>query len=93
MKVTLSPAQPEAVTKFNLECGGSVIGYVQKNEERNDHHVVINMGNAEGNGLYQGHGATVEAAIMQMLERHERYANAQLRRLAELREMLIGEEK
>jgi hypothetical protein len=29
MKVMLTPAKPEVVTKFNLECGGKVIGRIE----------------------------------------------------------------
>lgn len=88
MKATLTPAQPEAVKQFNLDVAGIIIGYVKFTAEHK-HHVVIDAPAEEGGGLYQGHGDTVELAIQQLLERHEAYAVAQLKRIQELREVLL----
>lgn len=92
MKAILTPAKPEHVTKHNISVDGrGVIGYIEYHE-RGSYHVVINAGGSEGGGLYQGHGDTPDLAIQQLLERHERYASAQLRRISELREQLLSDE-
>ncbi len=89
MKAILTPAKPEVVTKHNLECDGRVLGYIELNE-RETYHVVVEGGHSEGRAiLYQGHGATPELAIKEMLDTHEKYATAQLRRIQELREQLL----
>ncbi len=94
MKAIMTPVKPnpEIVTKFNLECNGATIGYIELNE-RETYHVVIEAGHAEGRVmLYQGHGATPELAIREMLNNHEKYATAQLRRIEELRKLLLSDE-
>jgi len=89
VKITMVHAKPEVATKINLEENGSVIGYIKYREDRESkYHLVIDASSAEGGGLYQGHGNTPERAIDELLDRHENFALAQLRRIEELRKLL-----
>lgn len=91
MKAIMTPAKPEAVTKFNLECNGTKIGTIEQ-VEGGKYHVAIKSSGSEGIILYQGHGETPDLAIQQLLDRHERYATAQLQRISELRKLLLSDE-
>ena len=93
MNAILTPAKSEIVTKFNLECSGKVVGYIELNEQRvgSRYHIIIDASEHEGGGLYQGHGETPDLAIKNLLERHERYATSQLRRISELRDLLLSD--
>lgn len=91
MKAILTPAKPEPVTKNNIVVNDKAIGYIEYNE-RGKYHVVIDAHGSEGGGLYQGHGDTPELAIQELLERHDRFATAQLRRIFELRDLLSSDE-
>jgi catalase len=93
MKATLTPAMPENVTCWNLECDGKAVGKIKLNETSGNYHAIIDAMSFEGGGLYQGHGITPELAIRQLLEKHEKYAIAQLRRIEQLRELLLSGEE
>lgn len=90
LNAILTPVTPEPIAKHNLELYGKVIGWIELNQ--NGYHAVINARPSEGALLYQGHGETPELAIQNLLDRHERYAAAQLLRISELRNLLLSDE-
>lgn len=90
MRTILKQAEPRPVTSFDLECGGVVIGKVEVTPEGR-FHVTIKGGPGTGVGnLYQGISASLEEAIMELLDTHRRQALAQLEEIQKLHEMLIG---
>jgi hypothetical protein len=93
MNITLIPKQPEPVRTEKLIVNGEEIGkvdYKAPGEAGSQCHVVIDASRAEGGGLYQCHGATLESAIREAIERHRLYASAQIRRLDELETAIFG---
>lgn len=88
MNITMVPTERQTVTAWDLVAGGQKIGVI-KGEESNYRVVIQGDGNDGIAMLYQGTGGTPEAAVSDLLDRHERFARAQLRRIEALRGVLV----
>lgn len=89
MTISMVPAERQVVTEWDLVAGGQKIGVIKG--EENSYRVIIKGDGNDGIAmLYQGTGDTPDAAVSDLLDRHERFARAQLRRLEELRGVLAG---
>ena len=89
MNITMTPAARQVVTEWDLMVDGQKIGVLKS--EAVGYRVAIDGDGSDGVAmLYQGVGGTPEAAMQNMLDRHERFARGQLRRIEALRGVLAG---